>query len=154
MNGEVFVCHVPVCFPNPCNLMIFVIKVKNGKPVINQAMNRLILNAFKQFDGKETYVEIKEKKRERTLRQNSYLWGVVYAYISEHTGHSAEELHDAFKQMFLGRNFITMGDKEIEVTKTSTTLTAEEFGEFVDRIIEFAGTLSIAIPPAEESNVR
>jgi hypothetical protein len=134
--------------------MLFVIEVKDGNPQIDETMKKLIRNAFKQFDGKETYVEIKEKKRERTLKQNNYLWGVVYPLISSSTGHDSEELHDAFKKMFLGRKFIEVGETELEVTKTSTNLSTAEFNEFVERVIAFAGTLGIAIPPPEAGYVR
>lgn len=37
----------------------------------------------------------------RSLESNKYYWGVVLKFISEATGHSPMEIHEAYKQKFL-----------------------------------------------------
>ena len=38
---------------------------------------------------------------DRTIDQNAYLWGVVYKYISDYTGHDTLEVHNMYKKRFL-----------------------------------------------------
>lgn len=76
----------------------------------------------------------------RTLKANSYYWGVLLTEISQHTGHSTEDLHLVFKNMFLARKFVQLGTKEIELRKTTTDLSAAEFQTYLNQIIVFAQT--------------
>lgn len=44
---------------------------------------------------------IRPVKQKRSLPSNRYYWGVVLRLISEHTGHTQEEVHTEMKDMFL-----------------------------------------------------
>lgn len=50
----------------------------------------------------------------RSLDMNAYYWGIVLAYISEQSGHTIEECHDAYKKKFaLGIEFKPNKEKGI-----------------------------------------
>lgn len=111
------------------------------------------LEAFKDHlrkfkEGEKLIFTLEKNKKSRTNKQNSYYWGVVLKLISEHTGHSDEELHELFK-MFLPRKFITYKGKEIEITVSTKRLNTLEMVTYIDKIIVEAGSMGISIPPPD-----
>ena len=109
---------------------------------------------FVALNGREGRVTIEEAKRIRTLRQNRYYWGVVLMYIAAHTGHHKNELHHYFKEMFVEKKFISIGGKEMEIPKSTTSLSTKEMVDYVENVRIFAGeNLSIVIPLPELSGV-
>ena len=104
---------------------------------------------IKKYDDCKVLIEIKPLKNKRTLSQNSYYFGVVLNTIALDTGHTQDELHEVFKKMFLPKKFIEIAGKEIELDGTTTTLSTDEFGQYLDRIIAKAGEMGIAIPEAK-----
>jgi hypothetical protein len=52
--------------------------------------------------------------------------------------------------MFLPKNFKVFNKKEIQLDGTTTALSIEEFGTYIDRIIAESGQMGIAIPEAEK----
>jgi hypothetical protein len=93
----------------------------------------------------------------RSNEANSYLWGVVYPLIGEHTGYSSEEVHEIFKQKFIEREyFLTNKDGEIvEAVKapgTTRTMSKSVFWEYVDKVILFASCeLGVEIPQPDKN---
>jgi len=99
----------------------------------------------------EVKVSPYKEKRDRSLKQNSYLWGVVYTMIAAETGHTTEELHEFFKMLLLDRKFMQVGKEEFMIPKSTTTLSTEEFSKYVEQVRAFAGTeLGITIPDPNE----
>lgn len=94
-------------------------------------------------------VEVKFSKpvTTRSNNQNRYMWGVVYKILADETGHTPEEIHAAAKQLFLPRKYITLGNNEIEVEKSTAELSTEEFELYLERLRVWASTeLGIRIP--------
>jgi len=115
-------------------------KVENKKLVLDSKVD------FSYFEGKQVIIKIEEWKRYRSLNQNRYLWGVVYAEISSFTGMSLEEVHEGMKYMFLVDR-----ENKIPRVKSTTELSTKEFMEFVDKVREFAiFNLGIQIPEPNE----
>ena len=84
-------------------------------------------------------VTITEYKRNRTLEQNAYLWGVVYPAIRKHvlesTGdnYTSEEVHEWIKETFLdGTPKQVMG--KYVVVRSTKKLSTKEFSELKERI--------------------
>ena len=72
--------------------------------------------------------------------------------IADETGHEPEEIHEILKWKFLPRQFIAFGGEEIEMAKSTTRLSTQEFEEFLDRIRAFAAQeLCLLIPMPHES---
>jgi hypothetical protein len=125
-------------------------KVESGKLTLSN--QQIFREELKGLSG-DVVVEVKEGKGKRSNQQNKFLWGVVYGLISEHTGHTPEELHEFFKDKFLSnRKHIIIGneDREIELG-TTTKLTTKGFEEFVENIRRFASVeLETIIPEPNE----
>lgn len=88
--------------------------------------------------------------RQRTSRANRYYWGVVLATMAKHLGYTAEELHDAMKDKFRGREDITTGLRIVRSTRTGS----DEFWAYVDQVRHWSHTfLGLYIPEPNEMEV-
>lgn len=117
---------------------------------------KLSLNARDLFDkylkslkDGAVVVEVYPRKNFRTIDQNAFLWGWVYPPIVDHTGETAESLHEVFKQMFLPKKTITIRGNQYLVPVSSTELSKQEFSEFIERILTEAAEMNIVIPNPE-----
>jgi len=122
----------------------FVLKIEDGEA---KMMNkeRFIEVTKTQQDG---FYNLTMKKwgKDRSTRQNAYYWGIVMSLISKEVGHTAEELHEIFKKMFLPRKVLVFEGKEYEVVPSTKQLTTKEFNEYLERIIVKASEMGIVIP--------
>ena len=104
-----------------------------------------------RLEGKRVQCAVKKEKTGRTLSQNRYLWGVVYATLSEWSGHEPEELH-----RYLTGQFLPMEEKRLPsgvvMAQSSGTsgLTVEQFSQYVDRVVRWAADQGVYVPSAEE----
>lgn len=83
----------------------------------------------------EYLVTVKKNRPVRSISANSYMWIVLQA-IANHTGDTADDLHEFFKKKF--------NPKEVrgEVIGQSTkTLDTAEFAVYLKKIKEFAKTI-------------
>lgn len=89
-------------------------------------------------------VTVEKYRKNRSLQQNSYLWGVVYECIRRHvlesTGeiYSAEEIHEWCKQKFLPAKIVDVGGERHMITRSTATLTTVEMQEYIDQVIMWA----------------
>ena len=92
-------------------------------------------------------VELQPAKR-RTSAQNRFLWAGVYGPIASHLGYTAEQIHDAMKDKFLAQEDLTTG---LRIAQSTTKLTAERFGQYVDQVREWSHCfLGVYLPNPEE----
>jgi hypothetical protein len=77
---------------------------------------------------------IRRPRRFRSDQQNRYIWGVVYALISERLGWSAEDVHDHCRVLFLSQEGRTGPSRPGSTRDLSTT----EFSEYCKRIQRWA----------------
>lgn len=119
--------------------------VKEGQLVIpsTPALKEVL---YQLKEGEAVRIKILRQKKIRSLRQNSYYWGVVLPYISRDTGHSIEELHEVFKRMFLPRQIVMFNGKEYPLPGSTAKLTSQDFTEFLERVRALAGEMGITIP--------
>jgi len=93
---------------------------------------RKLFSILKSLKGKNV-IQIKKWRKKRSIDSNSYLWGVCYRYISDCTGYTKEESHQAMGQLFLkypkGQHFFI---------RSTTDLDTAEMGEYIDKIKAFA----------------
>jgi hypothetical protein len=83
----------------------------------------------------------------RSSRANRYYWGVVMALLSRELGYTAEEVHDAMKAKFRGREDITTG----LVIAKSTRVNSAEFWAYVEQVREWSHQfLGVYIPAPNE----
>lgn len=129
-------------------------QVDNGKFV---PYNReAFINHVKALEGKPVECTFERARNNRTVQQNKYLWGVVYAMIEQETGQPADTLHEFFKLKFLPLNMMIInpvtGEAEERTVGISTaSLDTGRFAEYVDSIVQWAGEfLQLSIPPPGE----
>jgi len=117
------------------------------------------------FYLKDDILEITFKKfrRQRSLAQNSWLWGVciptVRAWMKETTGEcpSAEAMYAFFRISIVGHEVIieTINGKDIPVVtgKRFSQMNTVEFSESVEKIIRYYAELGLEIPlPVPKTN--
>lgn len=84
-------------------------------------------------------VELKVNRGERSLRQNSYYWGVVIKILSDYTGFEPDEMHEDLKNRFLKYyKVIKATGEERELAKSTSNLSTEEFEAYLDMIRRWA----------------
>lgn len=125
--------------------------VKGGKLHI---LNRLRLTqGISEMKNCDVQIEIK-KKGKRSLPQNAYYWGVVVPEITHRLRElgndvNGEVVHEYLKGRFNSNRIVVAATGEaLDIPKSTTELNKEEFGSYVDRIIQFcAESLDLVIPP-------
>ena len=98
---------------------------------------------------------VKEKKTKRSLQQNKYYWGVPIELISEHTGHTPDEVHELLKTVFLKKHLdIEFKNGSIErysIVRSTTSLNTKEMEEYQSNIRVWASSeLGLYIPEPNE----
>lgn len=89
-----------------------------------------------------------EPEGRRSGRSNRYLWAVVYTRIAAELGYTAEQVHLALKDKFLGRDDPSTG---LRIVPTSTTLDPVRFGEYIEQIRDWSRCfLNLYIPEPGE----
>lgn len=104
------------------------------------------------YCGKD--VELRNVKM-RTPNENKYYWAVPVRILSEEIGLMPMEIHEMLKNRFLKEiRFVERKDKrlEVELTKSTASLTTEEFEEFLRNVRVWSSMeLGVFIPlPNEE----
>ncbi len=102
---------------------------------------------FKPLEGKAITMVVKPVRKNRSLDQNAYYWGVIIKLIADHAGYSGRaelmQIHDTLRAMFLRRT--GMWGKQIVLSTTS--LSTVEFEEYQSRIRQWSSiALNLYIP--------
>ena len=106
-------------------------------------------------DG-EFVVTIKRARATRSSQANRWYWGCVVGLVAEHTGYTAEEIHEIYKAKFLPKTLaFADGNGEVlgefVIGGSTTRLNTVEFSEFCERIREWAAdSLGVVIPDPQE----
>lgn len=99
------------------------------------------------LEGKRFELTLDKEKVTRTSASNRYLWGVVYAVISEATGYDPEQVHDAMKEKFAS----TRLENGLMITERTSKMDTIRFTKYVDDIKRFAAEFfQVYIPDADE----
>ena len=103
-----------------------------------------------QLEGKEVELTVKKHNPHRSNSANSYLFGVVYAVLSDYTGYDTEQMHDAMKEKFASRR--TEGG--LLITERTSRMDSARFTQYIDDVKRFAADeLGLYIPEAGEVEV-
>ena len=122
-----------------------------------QVRNRAGLeHAMTEMTDGEVSVVIRRRRATRSLAQNAWYWSGILGMLSEHTGYTSEELHEWAKAKFLPKA-LAFSDGNGEVVEeyvvggSTTKLNKLEFGEYCERIRQFAAAeLDVVIPDPRE----
>lgn len=127
-------------------------RLENGVVVMNR---RRMEAALKGRRDCELEVVIERKHATRSLAQNRLYFGVYCKVLSEHTGYTVEEIHEALKAKFLPKH-IGIGRHEVVVGQTTTRLNKIEFGEYLKAIQQWAAEeldVNIPDPPSADEQL-
>lgn len=131
----------------------------SGEVVIQN--RRLLREWASRFKGKNIKIRIERAGSRRTLPANNYYWGVIVEEVRLallQLGHqmTKEETHEFLKGKFNAVLLPGPGGEAIEVPGTTTTMTKTEFGEYIDRIAQWAAEyLNLVLPqPGEKLEMQ
>ena len=120
-------------------------KVERGKLVLDYPEQLVVRLA--SLEGKRVEVIVRRETKTRTSQQNRYLFGVVYAIISDCTGYDPEQVHDAMKVKFASQHL----DNGLVITERTSKMTTERMTQYIDDIKRWAAEfLGCYIPDAGE----
>ena len=99
--------------------------------------------------GKPWSVTIEPFKKKRSLSQNALYWKWV-GIIADETGNDNDDIHEAFKGMFLTPRSVQIGNESREIRSTARQNTDEMKG-YMDKVYAYATSqLGILLPIPEE----
>lgn len=123
---------------------IFLAVVKKGKLIFED------LNLFKNhvisFEEKCVDVIVRKHKRNRTNQQNRWYWSCVVGIPAKHYGYLPEEMHDAFKMLFLRCH----DAEKPETVRSTTSLSTVEFNEYVEKCRQWCAENGFVIPDPQK----
>lgn len=101
-------------------------------------------------EGVRYDVTIKRHRERRSLDQNRlyFLW---LACIADETGHSKDDLHEYFKQQFLGFEQRAVLNGRVYINPSTAALNTKQFSDYLNTIQVFANAeLGILLPNPED----
>ena len=132
-------------------------KATDGK--IPASVWRRLVEAVTRLDGKTLIVSLKEQKRNRSLNQNAFYWGVVIPAVTQMFRDAGnyldpEETHEFLKHQVgkLSRVVVTPDGEVIKTVGSTSKLSKMEFEVYQEQIRAWAAQWGCVIPfPHEES---
>lgn len=83
----------------------------------------------------------------RSLPQNAYYWALVKV-VSDETGYTPEEWHEAFKRNFIGQEQgVDMFGNVYIMPKSSASLSKADFQEYLIKVQSYIEGQGYAVPP-------
>ena len=108
------------------------------------------------FFGKEISLTLEQRKRKRSLSQNSYYWSVVVKIVREgliDAGYkvSVSETHELLKYKFLKSDIVNEDGEVLETIKSTTELSTSDMMDYIAQIQQWASEyLNVYVPDANE----
>lgn len=126
------------------------IAVENDRLAPTEMQQRQMTGWLQNRNGKTVTVIFEKPYHKRTSEQNRFYWGVILTTIAHHTGHTTEEIHEVVKDLFLPRKFIKLGNREVQIEKSTAKLTYTEFAQYLEQIRAWASQeLALTFPELE-----
>lgn len=120
---------------------IFTGTIENGELKLHN--RKQFVEYIRNMKG-EVELVIYRKRKNRTLKQNSYYW-LCMEFLAEELGEDPNELHSTFKAMFLVDR-----SKKLPIVKSTTTLNSLEMTEYIEKIRRAMANLGIKMPNPED----
>lgn len=99
-------------------------------------------------------ITVERYRRKRTLGQNALLHR-YFGIIARETGNSPEDIKEAYRDMFLPKVPVRIGDEERLIGQSTTKLDTKQMSELVDKVYHHAASeLGILLPLAEEAHLE
>ena len=128
---------------------LFAGKIENGKLKLDDIVG------FKKYllglEDKKVQVIVRKFKTSRSLKQNSYYWGVIVPIIADWVGEGdRESIHEALKEKFLK----VRTSKGLKIVQSTTKLTTTEFEIYLEKVKRWASMeCNLVIPDPNQVEV-
>jgi len=120
-------------------------KVSKGKLILDYPEKLVVLLA--SLENKRIELMVRKETTVRSSQQNRYLWGIIYAIISDNTGYDPEQVHDAMKVKFASKHL----DNGLVITERTSKMDTARMTQYIDDIKRWAAEfLGLYIPDAGE----
>ena len=109
--------------------------------------------AMREMREGEVIVSIRQAHATRTPQMNRLYWRWYVTPLAEYTGYSPQAIHSYLKQRLLSPQVITIANPDGElideatIEATTTTLTKDEFSNYLLQIADFAETVNVHVGP-------
>ena len=105
------------------------------------------------LEGKKVSVTVKKYRKPRstgksheTGNQNGYYWMIVLPMSAKELGHSVEEMHEVFTEMYAPYTMKKVGDTQVRCKIRSSQMDTLQFSEFTDAIVQKMAEMGCVIP--------
>lgn len=98
------------------------------------------INKFKV--GEKVTVYVSSRRPKRTVQQNRYYWFYLNEICKETGESEPERLHKLFSGMFLSDGIVEVMGQKVRLTKSTTSLSKADFGEYIEKISAFTEILA------------
>ena len=126
--------------PNPVERPV---RMEDGKLLLGDGterseslQRRLLAGAYKHLPNGPYTLTLAPFEETRRAKANAFLWAVVYKLIAQESGYTTDQVHDLMK---VRHNHRLMTDpetgEEIRVGQTTTKLTVQAFGDYIERVM-------------------
>lgn len=89
-----------------------------------------------------------KEKVNRTNPQNRYYWGQVVGIPASEIGYTPEELHEAYKWMFLKKS--SDDHTKPPTVRSTASLTTAEFSEYIEKCRQWCAENGYVVPDPSE----
>ena len=124
-------------------------RVEGGRVLMEGQIKDTFDGYLKTMEGEEVFVVVRKPGKDypqRSSQQNRYYWKQVVGIPAEEYGYLPEEMHDAFKLIFLRMD----EEGKPKTIKSTTALTTVEFSEYVEKCAQWCAEHGIYVPPPNE----
>lgn len=97
-----------------------------------------------EFNNKEIIIEISHVKKTRSDEQNKLYWSQYVLAFSNEWKVTAEQAHEILKREF-NPTLVDIKGKKYKVGNSTTGLSKSQFGEYLNRIAEYANANGIIL---------
>ena len=127
--------------------------IRGGKLKVSNAGQWM--HVLQSFPDGPVVITVAPRRATRSLSQNAFYWAVVVKTISDYTGYSPDETHQALKALHLPKHLAFADGNgevvgELVIGGSTRTLNNVEFSDFIARVRTWAHeTLDLDIPDAQ-----
>jgi len=123
---------------------VFKGKVDNGRIVLKDPKKYSLV--VWSLNNKDIELTVGKPSKTRSNQENRYYWGVVIKILSDETGYSDNEMHDALRMLFLLDR-----ERKVPTLISTTSLSTVQFEEYMSKVRAWASSdLDVYIPEPNE----
>lgn len=126
--------------------------ITKGKFIYDEPSKSVLAFKIKKLEGKEVWVSLSQKTKNRSNNQNAYYWGVVIQILVDWSGEDNVKDENNQIHYYLSSLFLTDNLGKIPRIKSTTSLTTVEFEQYLEKVRQWAfSNFNVHIPLPEKN---